>query len=519
MFRCEIPASEKPLTVWLRRKGGAVQVKTTGPEGQKESDWVYKSQEDFTWTAFGEIPPGAEGRQLTAIGNNNEKETVSIDCVLFSEDPVEDKDALLTPLPVVSIDPTKTTASFRSAPALWGLNLYSGGDPVSLADPGYMENMAYLAPHSVRVHNAGKMEDSGKSRHGLLDTKAHGWDEKKVRLAIVGLLEMKHAGEIFLNIPNWPEWMDTDKDGFLDEDKAAEYVDLVGRFAEIVWEFPEARKRVLFEVTNERDKLYHENLVDKKQPHRVAELARVYIQCSLRIRKVAPGARVGGPAVANAYNADFHEQFIALTAPELDFYSIHLYVSGDPKESDSRILSKADNIDYPVEMVRRILAKNSQGRVIPVSVNEYNIAWTWETREKRMTTGFGAVWDAWFMMTLFSSGADFAAAWNERDGIYGKFSQEGERRPAAHLYHVLNTGFAGPIARLETDEPDDIAALVTEKGDRLLISHRGLRDRKITLPEGKWTGWMLGKGMDAQKEIAAEGGMDLPGVSLLYLER
>ena len=295
VFRCEIPASGKPLTVWLRRKGGAVQVKRTGSEEQKESDWVHKSQEDFIWTSFGEIPPSAEVRQLTAIGNNKGDETVSIDCVLFTEEPVEDKNALLTPLPTVSIDPTKTTASFRSAPALWGLNLYSGGDPMSLADPGYIENMAYLAPHMVRVHNAGKMEDSGKSRHGMLDTKAHGWDEKKVRIAIVGLLEMEYAGEIFLNIPNWPEWMDADKDGFLDDDKAVEYVDLVGRFAEIVWEFPEARKRVLFEVTSERDKLYHENLVDAKKPHRVAELARIFIQCSLRIRKVAPGARVGGP--------------------------------------------------------------------------------------------------------------------------------------------------------------------------------------------------------------------------------
>ena len=225
------------------------------------------------------------------------------------------------------------------------------------------------------------------------------------------------------------------------------------------------------------------------------------------------------PAVANAYNTDFHEQFIALTAPELDFYSIHLYVSGDPKDSDSHILSKADKIDYPVEMVKKILAKNSKDREIPVSVNEYNIAWSWETREERMTTGFGAVWDAWFMMTLFSSGADSAAAWNESDGIYGKFSQDGERRPAAHLYHVLNTEFTGPIARLETDEPDDIAALTTEAGDRLLISHRGLRDRKIVLPEGKWTGWMVGEGMDERLEISVEGETDLLGISLVYLKK
>lgn len=519
VLRCDIPVSEKPLSVWMRRKGGAVQIKTLSPGSQEEGTWVYGSEEQFVWSSFGEIAPGGEGRQLIAIGNNREDETVSIDCILFSEAPLDDKDSLLTPLPSVSVDPSKTTGGFRSAPELWGMNLFSGSDPKTLADPGYVENMAYLAPRLARIHNAGMMADSGKSRHGLLDFKSRTWDERKVRLAVVGLLELKSVGEIVINIPNWPEWMDADGDGFLDDDKATEYVALVGRFAEIVWEFPAAHERVLFEITNERDKLYHADLVAGKKPHRIAELARIFIQCSLRIRQVAPGARIGGPSVANPYDTAFHEQFIAYTAPELDFYSVHMYVSGDPKETDSRILSRADAAMQPVKAVKAILAKNSKGREIPVSVNEYNIAWSWETREPRMTNGFGAVWDAWFVMTLFSAGADSAAAWNENDGIYGKFSPEGERRPASHLYHVLNTEFAGPIARLETREPDDIAALATESGDRLLISHRGLRDRRITLPEGKWTGWMLGKGMDVRREITVDGETDMPGVSLIYLER
>ncbi len=136
-----------------------------------------------------------------------------------------------------------------------------------------------------------------------------------------------------------------------------------------------------------------------------------------------------------------------------------------------------------------------------------------------MTSGFGAVWDAWFVMTLFSAGADSAAAWNENDGIYGKFSPDGALRPASHLFHVLNTEFAGEIARLETAEPADIAALTTKDGDRILISHRGMRNREIILPEGKWTGWMLGKGIDAPEEITVEGGTSLPGISLMYLAR
>ncbi len=129
VFTCEIPASERPLGVWLRRKGGAVQVKTTGKAGQTESGWIHTEEEQFVWSSFGEIPPGERGRQLTAIGNNRENETVSIDCVLFSAEPPDDKDALLTPLPTVLIDTGKTIGGYRSSPGLWGVNLSSGGDP------------------------------------------------------------------------------------------------------------------------------------------------------------------------------------------------------------------------------------------------------------------------------------------------------------------------------------------------------------------------------------------------------
>ena len=520
VIQCDIPASEKPLSVWLRHKGGALQVKTSVAGEQQEGPWVYGEEDQFVWSPFGEIPASTkQNRQIIVIGNDNKEQSVSIDCILFSEAPVDDKDSLLSPLLPVSIDPSKTTGDFRSAAKLWGVNLFSGSDPETLADPGYIENMSFLAPHSVRVHNAAQMDDSKKSRHGLIDLKARAWDEAKVRVMVIGLLDLQKSGEIVINIANWPQWMDEDGDGILDEAHQAEYVALVGRFAEIIWEIPMAREQVLFEITNERDNPYHADLVSQNKPHRAAELARIFLKCAARIRESAPGAKVGGPSVANSYNTDFQEQFIAYTAPSLDFYSMHLYASGDPDESDSRILAQADAAMNPVTTAKEILAKNSKGREIPISVNEYNIAWSWETREPRMTNGFGAVWDAYFMISMFSAGADSGAAWNENDGIYGKFSPENKRRPASQLYHTLNTEFGDPIALLDTGESQDIAAITTQSADRLLIAHRGLRTRKIILPPGKWSGWMLGKDIDTPREFSAENETDLPGISLLYLKK
>ena len=321
-----------------------------------------------------------------------------------------------------------------------------------------------------------------------------------------------------VNIPNWPDWMDEDKDGFLDEERESEYTSLVARFAEIAWEFPAARERMLFEITNERDNLYHADLVREKKKHRVSDLARIYLSAAQSIRRVAPGARIGGPSVANSYNMDFHELFIAITAPELDFYSTHIYISGDKRESDSRIFARSD-ASYPMRKIREILDRNSNGRHIPLSLNEYNIAWGWEDREPRMTETFGAVWDASFIMTAFAAGADSAAAWNEGDGIYGKFSPDGKRRPSAHLYHVLNTKFTGPCGIVETEDPELITTLATESGNSLLIAHRGLRARSITLPEGNWTGWILKPGSETPAEITVSATTELPACSLIFLER
>ncbi len=518
VLRCAIPVSEKPLNVWVRRNGGGTQMKISDGDGQIDGPWAYDQQEQFVWTSFGEVPPGGEGRELTFIGNNKENETVSIDCLLFTEGSVDDKDSYLTPLPPLAIDPARISGKFRTAPEVWGVNLFSAGDLETLEDAAYMENLAHLAPHLVRVHNAGKLSDSKENRHGFIDLKNKTWDEEKVRAVIAGLLDLREVGEIMINIPLWPDWMDEDKDGFLDEKRESEYASLVARFAEIAWEFPAARERMLFEITNERDNLYHADLVREKKKHRVSDLARIYLSAAQSIRRVAPGARIGGPSVANSYDMDFHELFIAITAPELDFYSTHIYISGDKRESDSHILARSD-ASYPLGKIREILDRNSTDRHIPLSLNEYNIAWGWEDREPRMTETFGAVWDASFIMSAFAAGADSAAAWNEGDGIYGKFSPDGKRRPSAHLYHVLNTKFTGPCGIVETEDPELITTLATESGNRLLLAHRGLRTRSITLPKGTWTGWILKSASETPVEISVSDETELPACSLLFLER
>ncbi len=461
-----VPPSLKPLTVWLRHKGAPVAMKISGEGGIAALSDGF--QEQYVWTSFGEMELGEEDRQIVFSGNGDASENSSIDCILFTGGNVEDKDGLLTALAPVSIG--HASGEFRAAPAVWGINLISVNKTEFPSQAG-ADNLAHLSPGFIRI-----------DADGLVDTENRKWDEDRIRKTTQSLLGLEGNADIMFSIADWPAWMDEDDDGFLDEGSKADYADLAGRFAEIIWEFPQARPRVFFEITNGQDKLYHSDQVAGKEPHRVAELGRIYLLAAERIRALAPGAKVGGASATDMANMDFHEQFIALTAPELDFYSIR-FPAGDPAPR--------------INAIRGILHKNSQGRSIPISLNESDgSAETLESFASRV-------------LAAFAAGAD-SAAWNVGDSY----------RPAAsHLTRILNTEFTGPCAILNTGGPDLLTVLGTEDGNRMLLLHRGARDRTLTLPEGQWTGWILENGSDNPREISATGTADLPGLSIVYLGR
>lgn len=472
---CNVPPSDKALTVWIRGKGGPVQM-VVSIDGEKEAGpWVDAAESQFDWFLCGRIEPGGTDRELVFIGDDDKSQSVSIDCILFTEGPIADMDALLTPLPLISVDTEKTATPFRAAPSLWGKEIVLDSDA---------EDINYQAPRSIRFCIYGMFADAEISKDSFLKPDSRNLDEEKVRSFITALLGLETTSDIILNIPNWPGWMDTNNDGFLDDEKIPEYVELIGDFVEIIREIPGASERVLFEITNGMDSSYHSDLVAKKRPHKVAELGRIFLRVAQRIQVVFPEARIGGVAALDGSNIGFHEQFIALTAPELDFYSIRLRANSDTNA---------------VKTTKAILAKNSKGRNIPLFIIG--------TETTGTTDSSKPVHDAFFLIDLFASGAEFATAPATLKG------------PASHLYHVLNAEFSGSIAQMEIDSREDMSALTTQAGNRILIAHRGLRDRRITLPEGDWTGWIIGEGIDAQRKFTSEGETQLPRVSLMYLEK
>lgn len=453
---CEAPRSSRPLAVWLRRKGGPIHLENQ--EGEKLPQTVSKIREEplFVWTLMGEFNPQQQPATIVFKETVSSAPPASVDCILFTDQKIEDKDSFLTSVEPLEIDPTWATSDFRNASEAWGFNL-----------PPTEALFARATSRVVRVT--------------LPD-----WDEDRFRKMTAGLLELENTRRIILNFPNWPEAMDADADGFLDQKNKDAYIELVRRFAEIALEGENAANRFYFELFDRLDQQYYTDLVAKKETHRVADLARIYLAIAAEIHTINPKAKVGGAAAGITADTGFHDQFIAITAPALDFYSI---------QSDA---NRGGELIYTI---KGYLKKNSAERNIPLIISASQHS--------------EAVLDAWFLIKAFSNGADCAIATGSRKPGEG----EGEDSGSRLLYETLEMKFSSLCAAFHTSEPDSLAALTSQDRNSLFLAHNGTRARDLILPPGSWTGFLLKDGAKIAEPVKISTQFLFPKGSALYLER
>ena len=131
-----------------------------------------------------------------------------------------------------------------------------------------------------------------------------------------------------------------------------------------------------------------------------------------------------------------------------------------------------------------MLTEISPDRRIPIHLNEYNISWTWETRETRMVDHKGAVFDALCFVEFATNGLDVSNAWNERDGVYGKMSKEYELRPAAHVFHYVNSWMKGDAVAVESSDPEKVVVFAAKNNGKagLLVINRTNVENSLQFP-------------------------------------
>lgn len=361
----------------------------------------------------------------------------------------------------------------------YSVAVFSGFDPLVAGKAAYADSLTYLGSGVLRYHHAGIIGDSGTTPMGWLDHRTRKWDAAKIKAALDPVAAI--PGERVISISEWPKWMDEDGDHLLVPVHVEDFATLCAELVQII--NVNQRRSYAFEITNERDGPYWIQPLKKKEPVRVEELAGIYNQCAKAMRKVDPKVKLGGPAATRPDMLAQLKQFIQLTREHLDFLSVHMYASGSLSDADSALYDKAEHMGRLVKDLEAMLQECSPDKPPELHVNEFNISWTWKTREPRMINQKGAVFDALALAAMARSGVTAASAWNERDNIYGKMDDNFKLRPAAHVFHILNREMRGRVCPATSSAPLRVTAFATssEQGRALMLVNRSDEPAQIVL--------------------------------------
>jgi xylan 1,4-beta-xylosidase len=371
---------------------------------------------------------------------------------------------------IVSVDFSKKIAVTTSGS--YGLNGFAAVDPAVVGDDRYQKNIAYIKPGIFRLHTYNMMGDSKKTPGGWLDLENKKWDREKIKAV---LDKLPPRVQLLVNIPTWPDWMVPDEDKCL---KATDYQAFADFCADLVRIINVENKRhvLYWEITNEKDDVYWGAQLNNGKASRIDDLVELYLQCATAMKAVDPTILTGGPAAARPDHQDQVRKFIQGAKDQLDFVSFHQYASGSAKDSDLSIFTNAKNFGKTAAQYRDIVQEDIPQRIVPVAGDEFNISWTWETQDPRMTNYKGAVFDALALIGLVQNGATWTCAWNDCDGVYGKMQPgDYQLRPSADLYHLFNTFFIGDIAASESSQPNVIVPFAVANGNQYALALVSMR--------------------------------------------
>ena len=483
IFAAETPAlNGSELTVWARYRGVSLQLKTMDSDGgQTEKQWLYDAPKTFGWKAFGRYKRSELGAKILIIRGSGAAAGAGLDSVCFASAADFDPNVSLpmTAAQTVTVRVDWHRVLKKTTPLHFGLNVFHAFEPESATNAAYQKNMAFMRPGLIRLHNWSMMNDSKKEDSGWIDTANRKWDAEKIKRATANF--PSYGPAILLNIPGWPDWMAA-KDGTLDPARRADYAKFCAELVKIVNR--DNRRGVRYwEITNEQDGHYYGDfhadggkgpLKDAAKPDRTAELAAIYNECAVAMKRADPMILTGGPAVARPDLSEFLFRFARATKPNLDFFTYHAYASGSRDDSDAAVFDRAKAYEDFAVSVSAMLKTISPTRPIPAFLDEYNISWTWETRDPRMTNNKSAVFDALVIAACIRGGADGATAWNEKDGIYGKTDNTDKTRPAATLFHWLNQYGVGDCVSAVSDAENAVIAFAVSgaKGQALWLINR-----------------------------------------------
>lgn len=508
LFRAPSVKTDKNMTLWLRYRSGALCLKSQANKKQKELKWSWAKPESWTWVNFGNYSSKDLGDEILVIRDASSDQP-AIDAFMFLEvgikHPTEVQGYDEPKLPATKIDIDWKQVQGSTFPEQFGLNAFKAFDEKANMNPAYRLNMDYMNPGIIRFHSA-NMAQFGHDCCWM-DEKKRSWDAEKIEKAMNSAeIEGK---KVVITISHAPKWMKHTADGQLDVSEIDNFAKFCADLVEIVNVRLE-KAIVYWEITNEWDNEYWVKVKKKN----VQGLADVYLAAAQAMKAVDPSIKTGGPAVARTDKFQEQEAFALAVLPHLDFYSYHIYASGKASDSHRKILYERAEIfeKYNHKMVK-MLDRVSPHQKIESHFNEYNISWTWEVRDERMTNHIGAIFDALVILGGLRAGVTASCAWNDVDGIYGKMDNQYKLRPGAHVYHLLNKYAVGRRV-LSSSSSEDIESLAidSEKHRLVMLINRSPHQHTLDVDSSST---LMGKSARVSYRISKKGFVAFPDENVL----
>ncbi len=459
----DVPES---FEVWTRRRGGPVCLKALSPDGsQKELGWTWGAPARWTWQKAGTFKREALSGGLLVIRDGDKSRTTELDAIAVVTNATLAAMAFAPP-PIdvaLKIDwsvPTSHPITARH----WAVNDYEivrAPEPSAAFDAVLRD----LKPAIIRIHHASLVDTWS-------DAETRSWDVAKIRAAF-DRMPAYEGVPIMVNINNWPRWF---HDGpTLPAEKQAAFAALCADLVRIFRD--ELHQPVAYwEVLNEQDNRY-------EKAEALPALWQLLATVMDAMHAADPKAKIGGPALTWP-KAEWTEGFLDACGDQIDFLSWHNYASGSRDDSTESILTeKVNNICTMARYARDAVAHPEPNRHIETFLTEYNISWSWETRDPRMTNHIGAIFDALVVMGVAEVGIDGAFVWHVKDNIYGLVDSQNVRRPAYQLFSWGGRYLVGKMLPVADSEPSALQLLAVRRADggrSLLLVNRS--DAVLVLP-------------------------------------
>jgi hypothetical protein len=371
----------------------------------------------------------------------------------------------------------------------WGINGFYSTDPSVTANATYNSHLTYMKPGFYRVHTWEMMKDTNDAQGWLIPgaTTWDAWDSTKVLNALRGLTYK--GGTIMINIPGWPAFMDANNDKFLDSNQFDNYAKFCARLVEIV--NVQGKLGVKYwEVTNEYDDNYGGTSGSGGNVGRMGELVDIYNRAAKAMTAKDSTILTGGLAFERADLYTNVQDFINGTIGQgtLDFLSFHAYAQFEAGKSLESSYNRAyrptnpySGIPRHVVDLRKMLNAASPSKRIPLIHDEYNITANFRNDYPAMRTHQGATFDALLMYGAIVSGTDWTAAWNEKDGIFGKMDDAYNPRVTMGTFRLFNTYLTGTRFSCSLDHDVTVVCMATRSGSRssVLLVNRSPRSQTV----------------------------------------